>query len=158
MADFSDSIPLPENRVDLENMIEAAISRLDEMDGDPDLEPMLGANDSGWHCGSHWPAEWADHSPNSAALDECEDVSEDEGAACEDEGAVEEDCDSDIEDEGPGWVWGLNMCHLQQPGWARDLMARQEAERQATAKACQAALDGLRAVERGTGSPKTVRS
>ena len=84
MADSLDTIPLPENRTDLEALIEAALARLDDMDGDPDLEPTLGSNAGLSHGGTYWPPEWV--AARTAHLpDECEDVSEDEGAACDDE-------------------------------------------------------------------------
>lgn len=38
MADSEHTPLLPENRTDLEALIEAAIARLDAMDGDPDFE------------------------------------------------------------------------------------------------------------------------
>ena len=39
MADSLNTLSLPENRPDLEALIEAAIARLDEIEPDPDLEP-----------------------------------------------------------------------------------------------------------------------
>lgn len=103
MAAFHDSITLPETRTAIERLIEAAIARLDEMDGDCDLEPTLGSpSPKGTPCldVGRWMAEqvaragedlhlgelhrvsalsqidWAEGS----ALDETEEVSEDEGA------------------------------------------------------------------------------
>ena len=43
MAAFPDTTTLPENRTALEQLIEAAIVRLDDLDPDPDDEPSLGA-------------------------------------------------------------------------------------------------------------------
>ena len=86
MADSEDIPNLPENREALEQLIEAAIARLDEMEDDRDLEPTLGSTLSLDLAGTAWPGlvgELAD--PN---IDECEEVCEDEGAACEDEGAL----------------------------------------------------------------------
>jgi hypothetical protein len=72
------------------------IDRLDELDGDPDLEPTLG-----------WVALWGDQTRlDLRDVDEREDVSEDEGAACEDEGFK---CD----DEHDGRDF---MCNWQDEG------------------------------------------
>lgn len=54
-------------RQDMEALIARLIDGLDDLDGDPDLEPTMGYVVPGY-------------------VDEAEDVSEDEGAACEDEG------------------------------------------------------------------------
>ena len=39
MAAFPNTLSLPENRPALEALVEAALARLDELDGDVDLEP-----------------------------------------------------------------------------------------------------------------------
>ncbi len=140
-------------RSDLERLIEAAIAALDALDGDPDLEPAMGAPEPkrphGGEVGrlmadranhmEHTSAElqrlplldqrhWAE----GAALDETEDVSEDEGAQCEDEGAVEQDCDS--EDSGSEWSASYNP---------------KEQERRTAL--CAAAIEGLRAIQARQG-------
>ena len=48
MATFPDTTLLPENRPDLEALVEAAIARLDELDGDVDLGPCC--EDEGAQC------------------------------------------------------------------------------------------------------------
>lgn len=88
MANFLDSIPLPENRPALEQLIEAALARLDALDGDPDLEqgdpdledggdgePWLGSidpvNQGAWSLGSDDDREgWAnDLEPSLGAIE-----------------------------------------------------------------------------------------
>lgn len=61
MADSEHTPLLPENRTDLEALIEAAIARLDLMDPDTDLEdagddePWLGAYEQvAFDVGTHW--------------------------------------------------------------------------------------------------------
>ena len=80
----------PSMRLRLETTIENLLVLLDEIDGDPDqedvgdMEPNLG---------------WTDR-PTASMIDtdEREEVSEDEGAQCDDEGQ----CDYDE----PGFIWG----------------------------------------------------
>ena len=127
MADSQDTPSLPENRADLELLIETAIARLDEIDGEADLEPSLGSHFSHAHVGTVWPDTRTDYTI-AKGLDECEDVSEDEGAACEDEGAVEVDCDPHSEDD-------VSFFHYRGPD-----------SRQRDADACRGAVDQLRAV------------
>ena len=128
MADNLDTILLPENRIDLEALIEAAIARLDDMDGDPDLEPTLGSNAGLSHGGTYWPPEWV--AAKTAHLpDECEEVCEDEGAACDDEGAVEQDIGDDEPHSLP---------------WHGSYAPEHQAK---VAASCQAAIEGLRAVQ-----------
>lgn len=76
-------IQLPDNRDALETLIEAAIARLDAMDGDPDLEdagdakPGLGSrelwtgNESAWAHGEHDERELdtADLEPSLGSLE-----------------------------------------------------------------------------------------
>lgn len=84
MATFQDSTTLPESRTALEALIEAAIARLDEIDGDPDIEPSLGSNLGVEWGGTYWPPAWeTERMP--AVPDECEDACEDEGACADDE-------------------------------------------------------------------------
>lgn len=74
----------PSLRATLATTIENLINLLDEIEGDPDAEPTLGAPErGGWYVSQeHWTdGACGDH--------EREDVSEGEGAACDD-GA--EDC------------------------------------------------------------------
>ena len=42
MAVFPNSIALPKTRAEIENLIEAAISALDSMEAEADLEPSIG--------------------------------------------------------------------------------------------------------------------
>ncbi len=70
MATFPNSISLPKNRADLEALIEAALTRLDELDGCPDFEdggdhePWISAQETGpggqgyWNCESPGDREW----------------------------------------------------------------------------------------------------
>jgi len=114
MAVFPDTISLPENRADLEALIEAAIARLDGLDGDPDLEPSVASPEppgtpcvdvGRWMAGEleragellrgelhRVPQLSQAHWAQGTAWDEVEEVCEDEGATCEDEG-----CDADAE-------------------------------------------------------------
>jgi hypothetical protein len=70
MAVFPNSISLPKSREELESMIEAALARLDELDGCPDLEdgddhePWISAQETGpggqgsWGHGATDDREW----------------------------------------------------------------------------------------------------
>ena len=94
MADSLYTQTLPENRPDLEALIEAAITRLDDLDPDPDLEdggddepdgdgePQLGAPEA--HTGS-----WA-----GLALEAYSDDRESDGADDEDGADREPNCGS----------------------------------------------------------------
>ena len=79
MTGTPDSIPLPEGRLDLEALIEAAISRLDEMESDPDLEeggddePILGAPEA--RTGS-WSGLYPEASADERELDTADDEPE----------------------------------------------------------------------------------
>ncbi len=112
----------------VEDAIEALICVLDQLDADPDLEnggcdePTLGwpnamegrgaiglRNDPPFDDGEFEPtlgwneaeAKWgARYQP----LDECEDVSEDEGAQCDDEGDREIDADLGWPEAGAGLI------------------------------------------------------
>lgn len=74
MADSLNTLVLPENRVDLENLIETAIERLDAMDGDEDdeddgtAEPWLGCPER--HSGSWRGAGSCD---DDRECDDCDD-------------------------------------------------------------------------------------
>ena len=65
MADSQHTPTLPENRTDLEALIEAAIARLDAFDGDPDLEDghdlEQACEDEGWN--DSWVSPPVDCSP-----------------------------------------------------------------------------------------------
>lgn len=64
-------------------VVEAVLADLDALDGDADLEPSLGAPIPYASVSQvHWAA--------GGDQDEREDVSEDEGGACEDEGGQDE--------------------------------------------------------------------
>lgn len=169
MATFPDTTSLSETRAALENLIEAAIARLDELDGDPDLEPNIGASESDCLCGSDWPPAWVVQ--RSADLpDECEAVSEDEGAACDDEG-VEDDHEpslgslnrldqegwgafdgssSVIDGEENGDEFDDDRCRLP-PG--SKPKARRRWSRTSTAEKCLEAAHDLRAVQKRHGGP-----
>ncbi len=70
MATFPNSISLPKNREELESLVERLIARLDELDGDADLEdgsdsePWISAQETGpgrqgyWNCESPGDREW----------------------------------------------------------------------------------------------------
>ena len=119
MAIVPNTISLPENRLDLEALIEAAIARLDDVDGDTDLEPdfdgepSLGAPEA---QGGSWSglsleaycddreADDADDEPSLGSLDrmpqtkwsaggagDLEDEHDGAEPCCEDEGAQCED-------------------------------------------------------------------
>jgi hypothetical protein len=80
----------------LENLRSCLIDRLDEMEGDADLEPSLGSNvlmDQ---------TRWAEGSPALMVYAELEEQCEDEGGACEDEGA-DSDREPDHEHEACHW-------------------------------------------------------
>ena len=68
MDTYTNSTALPEDRVALEALIEAAIARLDELDGDPDLEPTLGAPEL-----HRLPFLSQEHWAEGASFDERED-------------------------------------------------------------------------------------
>ena len=57
MADSQHTPTLPENRTDLEALIEAAIARLDAFDGDPDLE-VTAEDDEDGHDAEKWYDSW----------------------------------------------------------------------------------------------------
>lgn len=175
MATFHDSTTLPETRTALEALIEAAIARLDELDGDPDDEPCLGspsregppnldfaswAAHGDFYCDTAASqAHWAD----GGDVGEREETCEDEGAACEDEGA---------EDEREPSLGALErVCQLQ---WAWQSSggidcertgdeddfdyrrtgfdyAAEQAARQRVVEAAQAAVEDLRTVQRRAG-------
>ena len=69
MAIVPNTITLPENRLDLEALIEAAIARLDDVDGDTDLEAVSedeGAqceDEGSYNCASGHPFGTGDFSP-----------------------------------------------------------------------------------------------
>ena len=79
-------------RARIEARIEKLIAQLDEMDGDADAEPSLG---SVGHGGTFWA--------QGTAPDECEDVSEDEGAN------PMEDGDESDREPSLGWPEHLNQ-------------------------------------------------
>lgn len=67
------TIALPETRLELEQLIEAAISRLDDFDGDPDLEPSLGAPEArraDWWNNADTQETWAGGSDDGRELDD----------------------------------------------------------------------------------------
>lgn len=126
MADFAHSIPLPENRLALEALIQAAIDRLDDLDPDPDLEeepdgePILGAPEA--RAGS-WnglrpeaftddreldDADDEDGGDDEPSLGSFQDMSQERWASmgtddreeqCDDEGAS----DADLEEDDASW-------------------------------------------------------
>lgn len=80
----------------LEELRERLIGRLDELEGDPDLEPSLGSSvlmDQ---------TRWAEGSPAMMAYADLEEQCEDEGGGCEDEGA-DTDREPDHEHEACHW-------------------------------------------------------
>jgi hypothetical protein len=98
-------------REQLTKLIARLIDTLDEIDGDPDLEPALGLSElrpyeSQAHAAKLAPIggpEWTD----------LEEACEDEGAQCDDEGAVEQDNDtSDYEASLCGITFGANSVQL----------------------------------------------
>lgn len=182
MAVFPDTISLPENRADLEALIEAAIARLDGLDGDPDLEPTVASPEpAGTTCieVGRWIAGCFEragelhrvpqlsqvHWAQGSALDETEDVSEDEAAVCEDEG-----CNDDSEpslgsleriNQG-GWgnsnsIRGYDL----EDGITGTVKSRQHRERTNDhgnlAPACAATIDELRKIQRRKGRQLTAR-
>jgi hypothetical protein len=175
MADFQDTIALPETRTALERLIEAAIARLDDLDGDPDLEPPLGApSPKKTPCVEvgRWMAEQAAragedyvgelhrvpmlsqaHWAEGNTVDEAEEVSEDEGADDERE-PDEEDCDLDSEDMGPASWWGTPHFRRQMSGF--DQKAEQQRQ-ECTTKAVQDAVDKLRGIQTRAGRKPVER-
>ena len=100
MATPSHSTPAPRAketaalRRRMERAVEALLAALDAMDGDPDLEPALGSPEVGHGrrrrtAGTLDQRRWSS-GDLAAAADEREDVSEDEGGACEGEGDYDE--------------------------------------------------------------------
>lgn len=98
-------------RQQLTRLISRLIDTLDEIDGDPDLEPALGFSElqpyeSQAHAAKLAPIggpEWTD----------LEEACEDEGAQCDDEGAIEQDNDtSDYEASLCGITFGANGAQL----------------------------------------------
>lgn len=93
----------------MEKAVESLLAALDIMDGDADLEPALGSPEVGYGrrrrtAGTLDQRRWA-AGDLAAAADEREDVSEDEGGACEDEGSFDEK------------EWDLdNLCNWQDEG------------------------------------------
>jgi hypothetical protein len=84
----------------MERAVERLLNALDALDGDVDLEPALGSPEVGSVynrrlAGTLDQRRWSIGDPEAAAA-EREDVSEDEGAACEDEGGQD-----DREPDGP---------------------------------------------------------
>lgn len=78
----------------LEAAVEAAIAALDAFDGDPDLEPSLGSPEPGYGRrrrtkGTLDQRLWSAGDRGEAG-EEREEVSEDEGGACEGEGDHDE--------------------------------------------------------------------
>lgn len=91
MAVSPNTTSMPERlRPVIEAEIERLIALLDEIDGDPDLEPSPGFSILQLTYG--------------AAVDECEPCCEDEGAQCDDEG---DRSDTGIADhDGLAWTYG----------------------------------------------------
>ena len=111
----------------LEDLREQLITKLDALEGDPDLEPALGAN------GLMDQTRWADGSPALMAYadleEQCEggggdDACEDEAGACEDEGA-DTDREPDHEHEACHWQdEGDQTCLKPHPVYLRSRHAR----------------------------------
>ena len=151
----------------VERRIERLIAILDLIDGDPDLEPTMGAPDyKGTPCidVGRWMAEHLERSSThglselyrveqlsqvhwgeGVALDETEEVSEDED---------EEDCNPDSEDDGQTRYWA--MMHYRGQMGMHDWKAEQEA-RERNFSACEAAIDRLRDVQRRNRQPTASR-
>ena len=93
MAIVPNTITLPENRLDLEALIEAAIARLDDVDGDTDQEPDSDGEPSLGSLDRVSQVRWSagDSSDAEDEHDGREPCCEDEGAPCDDEGAQCED-------------------------------------------------------------------
>ena len=173
MAAFPNTISLPENRLDLEALIEAAIARLDDVEPDPDLEPdgdgepILGAPEA--RSGS-WnglapdaytddrEADDGDGEPSLGSLnrvpqtrwaaggsDDFEDEHDGREPCCEDEGAQ---CDDEgAVDEDCGYDDDdPGTAYLNPANWRTDLEAQT-----ATTGACAAAIGALRQTMRADG-------
>lgn len=113
----------------LEEAVEAAISALDAFDGDPDLEPNLGAPDRHPGNGQYNRANPCQTDWAQGRAADLEEECEDEGAQCEDDG-FESDSEPDEtcgasnlgchwQDEGDQTTLVPHRMHFKRPASAR---------------------------------------
>ncbi len=102
---------LRQMRAKIAEAAQRLIDLLDQIDGDPDFEPSLGsvgASNPHWMPGAPWA---------QGANDDREEVSEDEGAQCDDEGF---DSDSELNADDMDNTWEVAAFAMDQTGvkWA----------------------------------------